>query len=148
MKNLIFIIFSLLIAGCMCDRKPVQTYPVWVDGDSRCINTTDSTFRIMGASDNGMGQDTGWVYIHPGDTFPPYHPWSYPDTITVAFTRNGKFEDSIQVIAWRVPHDSLDDAYVLMSAYGDVWTYNLKGKFCRFLTGPNTPASYKNKYRP
>ena len=54
-----------------------------------------------------------------------------PDSIIVAFTRNGKFVDS--VVAYRngvINNNS--PAYVFYSVVGDSWIYDIKGNFIKF----------------
>lgn len=148
MRKIVFLVMTMMaVTGCTCKKE--SKIPVWVktsSGSMSCINTTDSTFRIMGMDNSGT--DTGWIYVHPGDTFPDYHPWWYPDTIKVAFTRDGVFEDSAEIEAMRIPEDSDDGAYGFRTVVGDAFYYNLRGKFVRFYEAETPHSRDNHDYRP
>ena len=56
-----------------------------------------------------------------------------PDSITEAFTRNGKFVDSVVAYRWGIlDKNSNSPAYVFYSVVGDAWFYDIKGNFIEF----------------
>lgn len=150
MRKLVLFVIVLLAAAMfmLCrsvDKKLASRYPHWVSdeyGNLSCINTHDYPVKIEGLDVN----DT--IIVNPGDTFPGWHPWDFPDSIKVAFTRNGVFEDSIYVYPWYVPKDSLDGVYVMIAAVGDIWFYNLKGEFVKFYESPLPHSGAGHKYIP
>lgn len=131
---------AVLMLGCNKASHPnrINDWPHWIETAKgrTCVNTSDCTFVMMGGD---SFRDTGLLYIHPGDTFPEYHPWNYPDTIKVAlkvYDRNGKYTiDSIIAYAFTVPEDSLDPVYHNQSLDGSSYVYNLKGEFVKYHGG-------------
>lgn len=71
-----------------------------------------------------------------------------PDSITVAFTRNGKFVDSVVAYRWGIlDKNSNSPAYVFYSVMGDAWFYDIKGNFIEFNRSrfPHSGNSYQYK---
>lgn len=139
MRKLCFVMFIMAVIMMSCGKKK-PSWPVWIKGEGRCLNTSDSTFTIIAFDDTFI--------VHPGDTFPDEHPWNFPDSIKVAFTRDGKFEDSIWAYVEAVPKDSDDAVYVYRVVVGDAWYYNLKGKFCYFVECPCPHSGQGHTYHP
>ncbi len=70
---------------------------------------------------------------HPNDSI--YNSNLWPDTIKVAFTRNGVFEDSVEVYKYgyiKTDSNKFEPTYVFMSAAGDVFRYSYSGSFIKF----------------
>ena len=76
---------------------------------------------------------------------------NYPDTITVAFTRDGKFEDSVEAVREGLLEDKsgkyYSPAYVFRAVVGDTWVYDVNGKFvystCLAYPHSGKPHHYK-----
>lgn len=155
MKNLLYIV--LLCMGLLCCSKDSRAdieqlkkemdytkLPSYTKEGNR-INNTNDTLEYYNQSLRDI------EYINPGDTI--YDPVAegYPDTIKVAFTRNGVFEDSIEVV--RVgggPPDFTEYRYVYMlqCVVGDVWFYSRDGKFLSFGCAKEPHAGYPHHYVP
>lgn len=80
--------------------------------------------------------------------------WNYefPDTITVSFTRNGKFEDSVKAIRQGMitngKGESYSPAYVMTDMIGDTWEYDINGKFIRFHCSQYPHSGRPHHYQP
>lgn len=75
----------------------------------------------------------------------------FPDSIKVAFTRNGKFEEYISV--WkdgyvRNKYNRWEPAYTLRTAVGDIWVYDKNGKFRLFIECPLPHDGWGHTYTP
>lgn len=57
----------------------------------------------------------------------------FPDTLKVAFTRDGVLIDSVWTKAWNIPKDSDDGVYMFICGNGDALVYNLRGKFVKYI---------------
>ena len=65
-----------------------------------------------------------------------YKDWlEYPETIIVAFTRNGKIEDSVEAVRWDMLMDC-SPSYVFTAGVGDTWVYDVNGNFLEFNCSP------------
>lgn len=76
----------------------------------------------------------------------------YPDTIIVAFTRNGKLEDSVEAIREGLLKDSTgkyySPAYVFRASVGDTWVYDVNGKFINFHESSLPHSGKPHYYKP
>lgn len=137
MRNILYIIAFSIMMSC-CVQKDYTKLPPYTK-DGRRINNTNDTIYFF--SEYWHERD----YIAPGDT--EYNPpkEGYPDTITVAFTRNGKFEDSIEVVRYPGWDFGLKYVYILRCAVGDVFFYTREGKFLHSACAPE-PHSGKGTY--
>lgn len=126
----ILILLSVLLIGCTSSKK-VDNYNEEVIEDTlykvRCLDL-----------------------LPPIDTLKKWE--SYPDSIITAFTRDGVVEDS--VVAYRKGGlvDSMGNyyspAYIFKAAVGDMWIYDINGKFIYFYETPLPHSEKGNKYNP
>lgn len=75
----------------------------------------------------------------------------FPDSIKVAFTRDGKFEDSIEVCKdgfVKNKKKQWEPAYTFTAAVGDIWVYDAHGKFRLFIECPLPHDGQGHKYNP
>lgn len=83
-----------------------------------------------------------------------YYRWNYvyPDTLMVAFTRNGNFEDSVEAIKWDMQEDSIRHIripiYVVRDVVGNTWEYDINGKFIEFSCGSRPHSGQPCHYEP
>ena len=76
---------------------------------------------------------------------------AYPDSIIVAFTRSGKFEDSVVTYKQGFIKDSLGNtipAYIFKAAVGDVWVYDSDGNFVEFIESELPHSDQGHTYNP
>lgn len=152
MKKLIYtIVIAAICIGCSHKQqiKPQETIydkgdSVYVGGignlDSAAFLKAKDTLIYNKEDEIWVTRRTHWFW------------YECPDTITVAFTRNGKFEDS--VIAVRqglVANDKgeyYSPAYVIRAVVGDTWTYDINGKFIEFNCVDYPHSGTPHKYKP
>lgn len=83
-----------------------------------------------------------------------YYRWNYvyPDTLMVAFTRNGNFEDSVEAIKWDMQEDSIRHIripiYVVRDVVGNTWEYDINDKFIEFSCGSRPHSGQPCHYKP
>lgn len=83
-----------------------------------------------------------------------YKPDSYPDSIRIAFTRNGEFVDSFTVYRIGGIYDKNDKfigpKYYFRDAVGHMWFYDIHGKFIDFIESPypHDGADKEEPYKP
>lgn len=146
MRKLVWLsaLIMLICCGKAADKPKVDytKLPAYTADGSR-INNTNDTIRLY--------NETFHEYdiIAPGDTVCDPVKEGYPDTIRVAFTRNGVFEDSLDVA--RVPGIEFGLKYVYMfrCAVGDAVYYTREGKFLEFACTklPHSGQGHHN-YKP
>lgn len=151
MKKLIYILaITMLYTGCSY-KKAAESYTYY---DSIFVDdlghiSIDSFLKIKDSL----------IYVDNDRCCSPYwctkkqHWFNYecPDTITVAFTRDGKFECYEKAVRRGLVADSTGDyyspAYVIESAVGDNFVYDINGKFIKFncvdLPHSDAPHTYK-----
>lgn len=143
MKHLISFFLLFLLACISCHKKPVPTpiftvyepfrdysvYPEYTEWGEKINNSNDSVWDSEQCLAYG-----------PGDTMYTPHNKVYPETITIAYTRDGEFIDSIQVE--RIPsfgkyiEQGYYYLYSLQSVVGDQVIYDRQGHFLEFICVP------------
>ena len=76
---------------------------------------------------------------------------NYPDKIRVAFTRDGVFEDSIDVIKYghiKLSNGEWEPTYIFVAAVGDVWRYDCRGSFIKFYENHQAHSGQNYTYNP
>lgn len=154
MRKLLYIsMLAVLCTGCFKSKTSSQendkSDSVYVCGDGYNRYIPLDSFLMIKDSlvyDSMEYNEPCW--------FTKEHHWflfECPDTITVAFTRNGKFEDSVKAVRQGLVSDSTgkyySPAYVFGGVVGDNWTYDINGKFIEFncvdLPHSGAPHHYK-----
>lgn len=78
----------------------------------------------------------------------------FPDSIRVAFTRNGKFVDSVTAYnligIYEGDEDYIEPEYCFEDAVGHKWFYDIHGKFKEFVESPYPHGDSKKEepYKP
>ena len=76
---------------------------------------------------------------------------NYPDKIRVAFTRDGVFEDSIDVVKYghiKLSNGEWEPTYIFVAAVGDVWRYDCRGSFIKFYKNHQAHSGQNHTYNP
>jgi len=147
MKLYYILALCLCIAGCDTPKKEnvaVEEETDTVDYTKLPSHTADG--RQINNTNDDIHAEDGFEILHPGDTANWPIP-GYPETITVAFTRNGVFEDSIkcEMTGGDENHRFL---YIYRTAVGDAWFYDRDGKFVRFVCVSEPHSGQPHKYKP
>lgn len=155
MKRLVYVCAALLMmAGCRHSDKGITEtrYPDGVvlrnNGDLEYPNGT----VIKKSGDMEMWN--GDIYYANGDIkrmtgeYIKREDFEWPDTIKVAFTRDGVFEDSVEARKWDGSGTARGMRYIYAGAtWGDIWTYTGMGEFvsfhCTHLPHSGKPHHYK-----
>lgn len=167
MKKLGLFFIILALVGCSKKEKQPSKLPVPAemetimdsinfDKDS-LISIADLNKDLHVTFDEFLKMKDTLIYVTRRG-FVPYwstkrmYRWDFelPDTIKVAFTRDGVFEDSIKAVRQGVVYDkngkAYSPAYVVTAMVGDNWTYDINGKFIKFncvdLPHSGAPHSY------
>lgn len=148
MKNILYVAIGLILCvGCSYNQqikitdKVDSTYVIGMDSIS-----TDSFLKIKDSLIYSK-EDNAWMTkkLH-------WFWYECPDTIIVAFTRDGVFEDSVEAIRQGLVEDSIGNyyspAYVFGSVVGDAWVYDINGKFIEFNESPFPHSGKGHKYHP
>lgn len=154
MKKLVFVLLSMMLCiGCSYNKQSKAT----------CLK--DSLVKVF--TDDGTGYFTIPLdsFLQVKDSFVfckeeglwmtkrlYWFNYECPDTITVAFTRNGVFEDSVEAIRRGGVKDSTGNyyspAYVYGSVVGDAWIYDINGKFIKFCESRFPHSGEPHNYKP
>lgn len=113
------------MVGCK-GKTDYTKLPAYTENGSR-INNSNDTIEYY----NQTLCETE-IYA-PGDTIHDAVAEGYPDTIKVAFTRDGVFEDSIEVVRTGDEGYGYKYIYVLRCVVGDAFYYTRDGKFLDFV---------------
>ncbi len=148
MKNLLYFVVGLILCiGCSQKQQTKTTDKVdstYVDGIGKI--PTDSFLKIKDSLIYSE-EDKEWMTKEQ-------HWFTYecPDTIMVAFTRNGVFEDSVEAVRQGLVADSTghyySPAYVFGDVVGNKWIYDINGKFIEFNESPYPHSGKGHKYHP
>lgn len=151
MKKLIYIMMAAAICMGCSHRK--QAKPVEIDNKGDSVYVEDLGY--LDSASFLKAKDT-LVYSEEDDMWltKKIHWFWYecPDTITVAFTRNGKFEDSIIAVRQGLVANSKGEyyspAYVHRAVVGDAWVYDINGKFIESECVDYPHSGTPHKYQP
>lgn len=152
MKKLVYILIGVMCIGC---SHKEQTKCSDSDNDSIVtIYAVGGEFKV--SLDSFMQVKDSFVYCKEEGLWmtKELYMWNYgyPETIKVAFTRNGVFEDSVEAVRRGVIEDStgkdISPAYVYGSFVGDNWTYDLNGKFIEFNCTVRPHSGAPHHYKP
>lgn len=156
-KYILLLAGTLGLMGCSGNKsyhKENMEDSVVVHGiDKNLVFSLDSfehikdSFIYVNDSHFYIGSDGFWCTKE-------FHRWNfeYPDTITVAFTRDGVFEDSVKCERRGLVEDSTGNyyspAYIFTTVVGDSWTYDVNGKFIRFDCSSSPHSGRPHHYKP
>lgn len=134
MKKIFYIIICIMCLGCSLKKQPKNdssndSVEIWA-GDSNIVLSKDSFLQVKDS----------FVYCKEEGYWmtKEMYKWNYgyPDTIMIAFTRNGVFVDSVEAVRHGLVADSTGEyyspAYVFTSGVGDKWIYDINGKFIEY----------------
>ena len=152
MKKLVFVLLSMILCiGCSynkCNKVPVIKDSLVKIFDSGGIFTIplDSFLQVKDSfvfcKEEGLWMTKKLYWFN----------YECPDTIIVAFTRNGVFKDSVEAIRRGDIEDSTGNsyspAYVVLSVVGDAWVYDINGKFIAFHEGRFPHSGKPHSYKP
>lgn len=133
MKKLIWIFILLFFIGC--NRQSIKTNEnIEEPIDSSYVSPLQQIIMEELDEYNKIGEDN-----------------SYPDTLRVAFTRDGMFEDSVDVVKYghiKLDNGKWEPTYIFVAAVGDVWRYDCRGTFIRFYENHQAHSGQNHTYNP
>lgn len=150
MKKILYIIISIMCLSCSL-RNQSGNYS---SKDSVVIMTLG--YNINLSIDSFLQVKDSFVYCKEEKCWmtKECYKWNYgyPDTIKVAFTRNGVLEDSVEAVRQGIINDSTgrpySPAYVFFSTVGDSWVYDADGKYIGFNKSPYPHSGNGINYKP
>lgn len=138
MRNLVSLMLLIVISSC--SPKEDSTTNIQLEEWADYVETRDSLHP----------------YYVEGSGYTTFERWmwdeGFPDTIIVKFTRNGKFEMYVEAYRYGALEDSLGNyyspAYAFISGVGDIWIYDIKGKFIKFIENDLPHSDMGHTYNP
>lgn len=155
MKKLLYIIICVMCLGCSLKKQPKSN-----DSNDSIVTIISSGDDIKLPLDSFLLLKDSFIYVKDSDFHEEfwctkeYYKWNYgyPDTIKVAFTRNGIVVDSVEAVRHGLLADSTgkyySPAYVFFATVGDNWVYDINGKFIEFNESQYPHSGKGIKYEP
>lgn len=152
MKKILYIIIGIMCLGCSSKKQVKEK-----DSKDSIVTVFDMRDnRIKIPLDSFLLIKDSFVYCKEEELWmtKELFKWNYeyPDTIKVAFTRNGIVEDSVEAVRQGAIEDSIDKpyspAYVYFSVVGDSWVYDVNGKYIGFNESSYPHSGKGIKYEP
>ena len=154
MKKILYIILICVMCfGCSLERHPKSN-----SSKDSIVTVVSVGGNIEIPLDSFLAVKDSFVYVK--DCYEEfwctkeYYKWNYgyPDTIKVAFTRNGVVEDSVEAVRQGLVADSTgkyySPAYVFLSVVGDKWIYDVNGKFIESACTVHPHSGAPHHYKP